>query len=262
LVCHASELTCLACPARFPIVDGVLDLLDNPAGQYRTPDRPYEGWSGRGYGWFMDHPFCQRLDGWLLGMNTARYYDEMIRRLGAQPDGPTLEMPCGGAPFLSRSGKYRRGGPWIFVDLSRTLLHRVVVKVNRLGLTRHVIIRADARSLPIRDGVLTNVVSMFGFHCFHDKDTVFAEISRCLQPAGRALVSTLVSDGPRLSRLYHWMNQRDGTFARDNSAQQILSHAEAHALTVAEPTYLGSAVVFTAHMRRPNGAGSPVTFTE
>ena len=176
----------------------------------------------------------------------SRYYAEITARLNALPAGPSLEVPCGNVPFLAYAEAYRNNGPWLFVDLSWTLLRQVARKCAAHGLTRHLAVRADARSLPVADSQMQNIVSMFGLHCFHDKSAVFAELHRCLSAQGAMVGSTLTNDGHTLSRFYHRLNQTDGTFAPDNSVPSIRCSAQAQGFLIRDELQLGSAYLFGA----------------
>ncbi|MFE0021184.1 class I SAM-dependent methyltransferase [Amycolatopsis sp. NPDC059021] len=215
-------------------------------------DKPYEGWWARFYGWLMRHPARQRMDAGLLGLDVPRYYTEVNSRLGALPSGPTLEVPCGNAPFLDHPA-YHENGPWIFVDLSWTLLRQLTDRLAERGLERHLAVHADARSLPVLDGRMRNVVSLFGLHCFHDKPAVFAELRRCLGAEGSVMASTLTTDGHAVSRFYHRFNQSDGTFAPDNSVADVRTAAGEQGFTIEDELRLGSAYLFGAGVAREAG---------
>lgn len=235
-------LECEACGHRPPWVEGILDLTADRGA--RPPlDRPYEGLGGELYAMFMDRRWLQHVDAWLLGMEVEGYYEQMLERLASLSSGPNLELPAGGGPFLASAALYRRSGPWLLADLSWTMLRRLRRKCEQLGLGEVVLLRADACQLPLRDGSLHNVLSPFGLHCFHDKRAVFGEMGRCLARGGRLVASTLTSDGPPLSRLYLRLNQRDGTFAADNSLQELREQARCQSLEVSALVQFGAAAV-------------------
>lgn len=241
------SLRCDACAALFPVREGILDLV--PSGNAPLhADRAYEGLLGRVYATFMDYPWLQNLDAWLLGMKVEDYYARIQEQLAALGPGPSLDMPSGGGPFLGRVPTYQRAGPWLFADLSWTMLHHVRRKCEALGLREVVLLRADATRLPLRDAVLNNLVSLFGLHCFHDKASVFAELNRCLKPGGRILASTLSSEGPRRSRFYLKLNQRDGTFAPNNSLHELREQARHQSMGLTVLNQLGATLVL--EMRR------------
>lgn len=238
---------CGACGHRPRVEDQIIDLMPDSQGA-PTPiiDRAYEGTMGEHYAKYMDSVALQRLDAWLLGLSVSRYNKETLAHLARLPAGPSLDMPCGGAPFLQHAEIYRTGGPWLFADLSWTMLRRVKAKCQRLGLQNVVFARIDARHLPIADGALRNIVSLFGLHCFHDKSAVFSEWRRCLAADGQSFVTTLTDDGPFLSRLYVALNRYDHTFAPDNALPTIQGYASAQALALRGIRRLGAVVMFEA----------------
>lgn len=236
------SLTCDGCATLFPMQEGILDLT--PRGvEALNVDRPYEGLSGKMYATFMDHPWLQNLDAWLLGMKVEDYYARIQEQLATLGPGPNLDLPSGGGPFLGRVPIYHRAGPWLFADLSWTMLRRIRSKCEALGLHDVVLLRADASRLPLRDGVLNNLVSLFGLHCFHDKASVFAEMNRCLKPEGRILASMLSSEGPPRSRFYLKLNQRDGTFAPNNSLHELREQARHQSMGLRVLNQLGATLV-------------------
>ncbi len=244
----AADLVCTCCERRYRPRHGVLDLAGtgNAAG-----DRPYEGFWATVYGWVMDRPGRQRLDAWLLGLDVRRYYREVIARLEGCGAGPHLELPCGNLPFLELTEAYRAGGPWIFADLSSAMLGKLARKLDADGADGQVLLRADACSLPVRDGRLRTIVSLFGLHCFHDKAAVFAELRRCLHPEGKLVLSTLTADGSALSRGYHRLNQLDGTFAPAATAAEIVASARRHGFEIEDEFRQGSVFLCTASPRAP-----------
>ncbi|WKB55737.1 class I SAM-dependent methyltransferase [Eleftheria terrae] len=209
-------------------------------------DHAYEGLLGESYARFMDSPWLQRLDAWLLGMKVDRYYEGVLSQLSRLGSGPHLDLPAGGGPFLRHAPAYRHSGPWLLADLSWTMLRRLRQKCQSMGLRDTFLIRADARRLPFNTGAIGNIVSLFGFHCFHEKDRVFSEMRRCLAPEGRIIASTLTTDGSALSRFYLRLHERDGTFATDNSLDELQHHALAHSLDFHLVQRLGAAILFEA----------------
>jgi len=113
-----------------------------------------------------------------------------------------------------------------------------------MGLRGVVLIRANVCRLPLCDGELRNIVSLFGLHCFHDKAAVFSEMRRCLASDGRVIASTLTSDGSSLSRFYLKLHQHDGTFAADNSLHEINNHAQQQLLWLKISQRFGAAALF------------------
>jgi len=248
--CEATTdgLHCRGCGETFPRTDGVLDLA--PAGDTSpSGDRPYEGSLAAVYGWMMSSPTRQRLDSWLLGLNVRQYYREVATLLERLGQGPHLEVPCGNLPFLGSTSAYRDTGPWIFADLSRAMLDQLARRLGPGDTAGHLLLRADVCGLPIGDGQVGGVVSLFGLHCFRDGDAVFAEWRRCLRPGGRLVLSTLTGDGPALSRRYYRFNQRDGSFAPARTAAEVIALAERNGFVIEEHRRLGSVLLVAASLR-------------
>lgn len=236
-------LRCRSCATEFPKREGYVDLTGS--GQNKV-DRAYDGRGGRFYAWLMERPNRQRIDSWLLGLRVDDYYAEVAAHMESFRVGPGIEVPAGNLPFLDHTAAYARSGPWVLVDLSPTMLSVLGERLNKRRLPACTPVLADARSLPVASGEFRHVVSLFGFHCFHDKEAVALEFRRSMHPAGRLLLTTLTCDGPWRSRIYHRINQLDGTFARDNTEAQILATLFAAGLHVTSSRRFGAVLVITA----------------
>lgn len=125
-------------------------------------------------------------------------------------DGPVLDLACGDGRHLASLAA--AGTPAVGLDLSAELL--AVARQRDAGLhAARGLIRGDMRRLPLRDGAVTSVLSLFTsfgyFGGLADHDELVAEVARVLRPRGhwfldylncRAVRLELERTGKRITR--------------------------------------------------------------
>lgn len=230
---------CERCEGKWPIEDGIVDFavanVDVAGG-----DRAYDDALGRFYATYMDHFWLQAFDNWLLGLSSRRYRAWVRQRFASLPRGPVLEVPIGGAPFLSECAQ-DRNVPWVGVDLSWTMLRHVQRKCRERGIRSVLLLRADASRLPIRTGAIPAAVSLFGLHCFHDKAAVLRELHRSLKPEGELFASSLVTGRSKLADRYYDLYRRSGAFTDDSAVAQLTSSVDVAGFQRVREEYSGAA---------------------
>jgi SAM-dependent methyltransferase len=92
-----------------------------------------------------------------------------------RPDGLTLELGCGAGVFADVSER------WVGLDLSLEALREVRAR-GRWAVC------CDVAQLPIRDGVVQNVLSFDTLEHVYEPDRVLEEVARVVAPGGRALL--------------------------------------------------------------------------
>lgn len=155
----------------------------------------------------------------------------------AEPGHRVLDLGCG--PGRHAAGLARRGAWVVGLDLSAALL----CAAREAGAER--LVRADMRSLPLRDATFDAVLSLFtSFGYFADDaehEAVLREVTRVLRPGGRFVLDFL--NAPAV---------RAGLVARDEHTTG--------ATTVVQERWLSPDGRFV-HKRIQVGADRP-TFTE
>ncbi len=158
-------LTCAACPARYPIVDGVACLVlpsDAPSQQAKefaywnakeaTPEQLYEN---------LAEPSFQAL----------------IDAMALPSDSVGLELGCGDGPFARRLTG--RGMEIYGLDVS----------VPLLKLAQNMTpVQGDATRLPFRDAAFDWVLFAFALHHVAAVDAALDEVCRVVKPHGRVAV--------------------------------------------------------------------------
>lgn len=125
--------------------------------------------------------YAHRDDG--LGRREAAF---ALRALNLKAGSSVLDLCCGAGRHsraLARAGLSVTG-----VDLSKDLLHAARSDSKGLGIEY---LRADMRAVPLRDGSMDGVVSLFTsfgyFAADSENERVLAEVARILKPRGRYL---------------------------------------------------------------------------
>lgn len=175
--------------------EGWFDLLERP------PDRdPYSSPLGWAYDWGANSRALARLTGLVtLGFDTARMYDLMGEGLRSRPGEVILDVPVGGGTAYGE-GAPQLKGLLIGVDLSAGMLRRAAARRAAQRLQRRILLlRADARRLPLEDASVTRVMCFNGLHVMPEKLAVLREFRRVLKPGGRLLGTVLAADAPAVS---------------------------------------------------------------
>ncbi len=184
------ELVCEGCGERYPMVDGIFDMVPRSAVQkyryYRTDTlldmiAPiYDAIA----------PLMSML---LWGCPPLRYVDMAHRAVGRSEGGVYLECPIGTGLVLGHIRPEHLDGPFIGINSSWKMLRRAQERFANNGMADQVtLLRADPEHLPIRNGVVQSLQSINGLHAFHERQDVMQEFDRVLCDGGFISGSTLV----------------------------------------------------------------------
>jgi SAM-dependent methyltransferase len=103
-------------------------------------------------------------------------------------DGPWLDLSCGTGLFTRAMAASDPGGLVVGLDIARAMLEAAARRSKGYGNV--VLVRADAHSLPFRDGGFGGVNNSGALHAYDDPEQVFTEILRVLRPGGIYVAST------------------------------------------------------------------------
>ncbi len=117
----------------------------------------------------------------------------------ARPGGWIIDIGCGNAKIPLAIAVLAPESPVCAVEMSNEML--AVAARNRAsgpdGARRVVLLRGDAKNLPIADGSASLVISNSLIHHIPDPLSVFSEIARMVGDYGRILVRDLVRPGSK-----------------------------------------------------------------
>lgn len=242
-----SELVCEACGERYPVVDGIPDLVPRSASEkyryYRTDTlrnliAPL---------FDIGAPLMSML---LWQCPPLRYVDAHHRAVGRSAGGVYVECPVGTGLLLGHVRAEHLDGPFLCIDSSWSMLRRAQVRFAKEGMQDRVtLLRADPEHLPLRAGVVRSLQSVNGLHGFHDRTGVLGEFDRVLEPGGHVAGSTLVrGGGPLADVILHWYEQY-GVTAPLRSREYVIQELDEVLNYVFRHETYGSALFFSG--RKP-----------
>ncbi|MDP2623985.1 MAG: methyltransferase domain-containing protein [Actinomycetota bacterium] len=190
---QADRISCTACGADYPIIDGIPVMLPDP--QLAHQDHSHGDHKGRQAAHF-DHHLSDEIEisrphgapplhRWLLGEKFRR----SIAGLEGLLPGATVLTVCGGsgmdAEFLARKSA------WVVSsDISLGAAQRARCRAERFGVAITPLV-ADVERLPFPDAALDVVYAHDGLHHLEDPHLGIAEMARV---AGKAISITEPAD--------------------------------------------------------------------
>ena len=215
-----------------------------------APSPPYDG-RARTY----DRLVGSRLYNRIAWGTSPAAYAAFARRAVQSGEAALLDVGCG--TLVSTAAVHAASGrPTILVDLSLDMLR--VARHRLLSITgcvpgHLVLLQADVRRLPFRDGSFGAILFPGMLHLFEDIEVIARGLSRVTAPAGQVFMTSLVTDrwiGARyLGALY-----RAGEVAHPRSAAALVDRlgGGAAALAVSLPIGLeGNMAFLTAEIADP-----------
>jgi SAM-dependent methyltransferase len=189
---EGAGVRCKSCGRSFERRDGVLDLG-------LQPDTPEVSVAQR----LMEHPLFAKVyeQYWrplaMRGLGSpGREAEEFSFRhalgVGEQP-GPWLDLSCGPANIAKSIAHVASKDLVVGVDLSLAMLGQAADKLSLLP--NLALVRGDAMSLPLADGVVSGCVNSLALHLYPDPERAFREVFRVLRPRGAYVATTLTGVG-------------------------------------------------------------------
>ena len=186
---NAAGAACPSCNARFPMLDGVLDMMGDEQGEVITPFQRvmqtalvvavYERiWRRIGYFIASSRSF-------------SREIETVVRYGRGRDDARILDLACGPGIF-TRPIARESGGLVVGFDLSRPMLRHARRLIDREGLGNVFLVRGTVFRLPFADGSFSYANCCGALHLFDRPDDALAEIARVLAPDGLLCVQTTI----------------------------------------------------------------------
>jgi ubiquinone/menaquinone biosynthesis C-methylase UbiE/uncharacterized protein YbaR (Trm112 family) len=186
-------LTCSACGARYPVTDGLADLVPPDSGQAETPNvRVMEsGLFARVYerAW---RPVLTRL---LTGMSHDAERAWSLDRLDLAPDATVLDLACGPGNSTRTIAAAVPAGRMLGIDFSTAMLREALASTRDTGATVGYV-RGDAHRLPLQPGSVDAANCAGAFYLFSDPPRVLTGIATALRPDGH--FTLMASQQPRV----------------------------------------------------------------
>jgi ubiquinone/menaquinone biosynthesis C-methylase UbiE/uncharacterized protein YbaR (Trm112 family) len=199
-VCHGplhppdhGTLACAACGGRYPVTDGLADLVPPEPNQDETPNiRVMEsGLFARVYerAW---RPVLTRL---LTGMSHDAERAWSLDRLDLANGATVLDLACGPGNTTRTIAAGVPSGRVLGIDFSTAMLGEALAAARHVGATVGYV-RGDAHRLPLQPCSVDAANCAGAFYLFSDPPRVLAGIAAALRPGGRFTLMT--SQQPRL----------------------------------------------------------------
>lgn len=193
---------CVGCHARFPVVEGVVDLgaPATPSGLGKLVQAP---WLARGWERYLRQPFNGAIalaSAPLSGAGAAvkslrpgqqeRELSAVLAALERLPPGPLVDLGCGSGQLLAALSRADKGRWLIGVDSAGSMLDEAVATMRENALAAD-FLRAAVPPLPFLDRSLAGVVAVGLLSFVPEPAALLAEIARALRPAGRLVIDTI-----------------------------------------------------------------------
>jgi len=219
----ASDVTCRGCGARYPIADGILDMMPRESTEYITPFQR-----------IMQTPlvvsvyerYWRRLGYFLASSRSFEEEVATIVRLQQDPgDGMRLlDLACGTGVF-TRPLARRSGGWTVGLDLSLPMLRHAHRLALREGLGNIVLIRGTAFRIPFIAGTFSRINCCGALHLFARPEQAMEELARVLHREGSLTIQTTIR--PRRSAGLAYLLERlirFGFFDEDQLREKLRLH--------------------------------------
>jgi SAM-dependent methyltransferase len=139
--------------------------------------------------------------------------ERMVSYLPSRFDGVLLDVPVGTGVFTASLYRRYPRATIIAVDCSMNMLRKAKNHFLEQGVNNVHLLKADAASLPVRDGVADMVLCMNGWHAFADKQGTTAQMRRVLHKGGALIACGYIRGARRLSDWFvHCFGVRNGFF--------------------------------------------------
>lgn len=194
------QAVCTQCSARFPVVDGILDLLPTDAAPRSLAQRTMES-----------EPIVRIYESRLwrrspiaaaaMRISFARECALITAAARLTPTAAVLDLACGPGIYARRFAHAVPDGAVVGVDLSLPMLRRAARRAAAAQLANLALIHADAMALPFEGGRFDVVNCCGALHLFPNLAQALGEIARVLAPGGRF---TTAAFRRREGRLAEW----------------------------------------------------------
>lgn len=181
-------LTCSACGARYPVTDGLADLVPPDSGQAETPRRPTsESWSPDCLPGLYERAWRPVLTRLLTGMSHVAERAWSLERLDPAPDATVLDLACGPGNTTRTIAAAVPASRVLGIDFSTAMLREALASAPVAGATVGYV-RGDAHRLPLQPGSVDAANCAGAFYLFSDPPRVLAGIATALRPGGHMLL--------------------------------------------------------------------------
>jgi len=199
LVLSATEqdrVRCAACTARYPVDDGVIDLLPPAAGRPSPAQRTMES-----------EPIVRvyesrlwrrsRIAALALGISFEEEQAVIFGAANLKRSATVLDLACGPGIYTRPLAERVTSGTVVGLDLSLPMLRYASQRTREQRLGNIILLHGDATRLPFPPGCFDLVNCCGALHLFPNIGRVLREVHRVLKPGGRLTAAAARrADGP------------------------------------------------------------------
>lgn len=227
---------CLGCQARYPVSEGLIDLVGDSA---RPGSFLHESLVGPRGARTFERYLRPALDTLLTTslLDRPQELASIHDFIGPNP-GPVVDIGCGPGVFLQRYARSAPGELVVGVDVSRPMLEEAIAHVRENGLNADFVC-ACVPPLSFIDHSLGTAVASGLLQFIEDGQAFVSEVARALRPAGRLVATTY--DAWKLAK---GIQQRAGLYPR--SVDELEALTTAAGLVRFEVTQAGPMLVVKA----------------
>jgi SAM-dependent methyltransferase len=213
------ELVCRKCSRRYPIRNGILDMMQDSANEVITPFQR-----------LMQFPaivsiyehFWRQIGYFLASSRSFHQEIETILRIGKEGSAKFALDLASGTGIFTRPLARQEDRPVIGIDMSWPMLTHAQRLMQKEGIQNILYIRSTAFNLPFKDGAIPYVNCCGALHLFDRPDAALKEIARILSPGGYLSAQTTIR--PNRSAGFAYVLERFirfGFFDEDELREQI-----------------------------------------
>ncbi len=226
---------CLGCGARFPVGEGMIDLLGDRASPTGMQKHMESDWLARAYERYVRPAVGAVLTRGQFDRNREYL---VYRSLLGRPTGPLVDLGCGTGVFSRRLARELPDAQVIAVDVSKPMLEEAIAQTREDAVPID-FVRAELPALPLQSASVSAMLQVGSLHYIGDVKALLREVARALKPRGLYVASTL--EDPPMAGL---AQKATGMVLRGEA--ELRSELDAAGLVRVEKLSMGSVLVIKA----------------
>lgn len=180
---------CLGCTSRFPVHEGLVDLVVERGRRSLAQQALEWPWVARSWERYVRPAVSVLLT---FGPLDRESEYAVMHSFAGKPNGPVVDLGCGSGGNTRRLVRDFEPAAVIGVDASRPMVDEAMAQLREHGLSAD-FVRAEVPPLPFADHSVGVVLAAGVIHFVAQLEPLLAEVARVLKPQGRFVASTFDS---------------------------------------------------------------------